>query len=420
VAAERQGGLEKRIRWSSRPTGNHAGRAGLLAWSLSVLSAALSVGAWVVVHSRQPNPEWPWPTYPTLISLVPFLALCAVGALIASRRPDNILGWLFCTVSLVASFAVAGRLYVVAFALPAREPAALAVGLASNLGLVLLTYSLLLFPDGRLPSPAWRPFAWIVFGAVGVCYLAQALEPGELQWFVGVDNPLGVSGLAVVSRQASDLSVLLLGVALASAALSLVLRWRRAHGIERQQIKWLAFVAVLLFGALTVMLAYNWYAGAFVMFAGLTALPLAVGIAILRYRLYDIDIIINRTLVYGTVTAVLAGVFAALSILTQRVVLAITGQESQAAVVIAALVVTALFQPLRARVQIVVERRFYRRKYDTAQTLERFASQVRDKFELDQLTTELVAVVRETMQPAHASLWLRPRARSQHITERQL
>lgn len=142
---------------------------------------------------------------------------------------------------------------------------------------------------------------------------------------------------------------------------------------------------------------------------GVTLMWGSVAISILRYRLFDIDVVINRTLVYGIVTAVLAGVFAALSILIQRLALALTGQGSEAAVVMAALVVTALFQPLRTRVQTQVDRRFYRAKYDASRTLERFANQVRDEVELDRLTKSLVAMVLETMQPTHASLWLRPR-----------
>ena len=142
----------------------------------------------------------------------------------------------------------------------------------------------------------------------------------------------------------------------------------------------------------------------------LALLPVSIGIALLRYRLFDIDVLINRTLVYGIVTALLAGAFAALSVMTQRLTLAVTGQESEAAVVVAALIVTALFQPLRSRVQTLVDRRFYRAKYDLSRTLEQFASQVRDEVELERLTNSLVGVVQETMQPAHASLWLRPRA----------
>jgi hypothetical protein len=204
------------------------------------------------------------------------------------------------------------------------------------------------------------------------------------------------------------------------AALSLVLRYRRARGMERQQLKWLAFGAVCF-----VLLTLPWTAAlafrlapdlvlaqevlpALGIFA-LALVPAAIGIALLRYRLYDIDLLINRTLVYGIVTALLAGAFAALSVLMQRLTLAVTGQESEVAVVLAALVVTALFQPLRARVQTQVDRRFYRSKYDVSRTLEQFASQVRDEVELERLTGSLVGVVQETMQPAHASLWLRPR-----------
>jgi hypothetical protein len=191
-------------------------------------------------------------------------------------------------------------------------------------------------------------------------------------------------------------------------------RLRRARDAERQQLKWFLFGAAWLWLALLgpLFAAFGHpldarvpaTAGSFV----LIVLPVTMAIGILNYRLFDIDVVINRTLVYGTVTALLAGAFAALSIVTQRVTLAITGQESEAAVVLAALIVTALFQPLRSRVQTLVDRRFYRSKYDVSRTLERFASQVRDEVELERLTHSLIAVVQETMQPAHASLWLRP------------
>ena len=198
----------------------------------------------------------------------------------------------------------------------------------------------------------------------------------------------------------------LIAVALAVSAVSVVVRLSQSRDVERQQLKWFAFAATLTVPAVAVQIVIDWAAGFLLLACAVAVLAAAIGIAILRYRLYDIDVIINRALVYGPVTAMLAGLFAALSILTQRVVLAVTGQESQAAVVVAALAVTALFQPLRLRVQTVVDHRFYRRKYDATRTMERFASQIRDQVELDQLTAGLVAVVRETMQPSHASLWL--------------
>jgi hypothetical protein len=415
MASDKRGSTVSRARrFVERPWGLAHG-ARLLAWFLCLVSVTLLAGTSVIVLSSRPSPEWPWPSYLSLIFPVPFVVLGAVGAVVASRRPKNILGWLFVTISCINSFEVAGRLYVVAFDLPARAPVALVDGLVGNVGIGLLAAALLLFPDGRLPSPTWRPFAWVIFGSLGGCCFLEGLQPGELQWFVGVDNPIGVPGLAAITRQASDAFVFLIGAALALAALSLIVRVRRTRGVERQQIKWLAFAAMVLVGAVPIMLGYDWYAGSYVMLAGLIALPAAVGIAILRYRLYDIDVIINRTLVYGSVTAVLAGLFAALSILTQRIVLALTGQESQAAVVLAALVVTGLFQPLRSRVQTIVDRRFYRRKYDASQTLERFALQLREEVELDRLATGLVGVVRDTMQPAHAFLWLRPTAGAEAV-----
>jgi hypothetical protein len=186
--------------------------------------------------------------------------------------------------------------------------------------------------------------------------------------------------------------------------------------ITRPQLKWIIWGVVVLVSGFLIGPVYYAISGydlplPFVFYLALAGmLPLSIALAVLRYRLFDVDIIINRTLVYGCVTALLAGTFAALSIVTQRVALAISGQESQSAVVVAALVVTALFHPLRGRVQSIIDLHFYRAKYDAARTLERFAAQVRDEVELDHLVAGLVAVVQDTMQPAHASLWLRPRA----------
>jgi hypothetical protein len=387
--------------------------SGMVAWSLWALSLALLAVVWVVVLIRQPNPAWPWPTYPALGFSFAFPLIGLVGALIVTRRPTNTVGWLFCSANLLESLAIAGRVYVVSSELPGRELVAVAATLAGNVGGLVVAFSVLLFPDGRLPSPAWRVVAWLLFSCASTYILIQMVHPGPLLTFVGIDNPVAISGPAgeILSR-IPDVGANVLAAAVAFSTLMVLVRLRRARGVERQQLKWFAFAAALLVAGLAVMLVYDWNVGTPLSGAGLAALPVAMGIAIVRYRLYDIDVIINRTLVYGSLTAVLAGVFAGLSILTQRLVLVLTGQESQAAVVLAALVVTALFQPLRARMQVLVDRRFYRRKYDATRTLEQFASQIRDEVELDQLTAGLVAVVRETMQPTHASLWLRsPRSK---------
>ncbi len=202
-----------------------------------------------------------------------------------------------------------------------------------------------------------------------------------------------------------------------AAALSVFVRLRRAVGVERQQIKWFAYAAAATVGGIT--LAYMipetidtplWFerVGFAVNIAVTPAIPISMGVAILRYRLYEIDHIINRTLVYGSLTAMLVGVYVGGIAVLQGLVRALTGQESQLAIVASTLAVAALFNPLRRRIQSFIDRRFYRRKYDAAKTLEAFSAKLRNETDLDALSDDLVGVVRETMQPAHVSLWLRP------------
>jgi hypothetical protein len=200
------------------------------------------------------------------------------------------------------------------------------------------------------------------------------------------------------------------------ASLSVLVRLRRARGVQRQQIKWYAYAAALLAGSAALPYVVSetlniwwlqWVAFVPAVF-GVASLPVAVGIAILKYRLYDIDILINRTLVYGSLTALLALVYFGGIVVLQRVFVVLTGEKSTLAVVASTLVIAALFNPLRRRVQAFVDRRFYRRKYDAAKTLEAFSAKLRDETDLDALSDDMVGVVRETMQPAHVSLWLRP------------
>jgi hypothetical protein len=236
--------------------------------------------------------------------------------------------------------------------------------------------------------------------------------PGE-NGFMPVENPLGIGGFFGVALTVVAIGgVVLILLAVVPAAFSLVLRYRRASGTERQQIKWLALAASLLGTTIVLdLLAFDVLLGDTLWTTLYTAvdagLYVAVGIAILRYRLYDIDVIINRTLAYGALTGVLVAVYLGSVVLLQTLFRALTGGESQLAVVASTLAIAALFNPLRRRIQAFVDRRFYRRKYDAGETLARFGSRLRDETDLDRLGDGLVGVVRETMQPAHASLWLR-------------
>jgi hypothetical protein len=244
-----------------------------------------------------------------------------------------------------------------------------------------------------------------------------ALSPGAIGNLGSICNPLGIEGLANGYKPVQTIMFALLFVAAVS---TLGLRLHRARGIERQQIKWPAFTAVvaagssvlaeIISGAIgSVWLAWLVYVLGYVLgLISLIGFPISIGIAIVRYRLYEIDTLINRTLVYGSLTAMLVALYFAIVVVLQRIFVSLTGQQSTLAVVASTLAIAALFTPLRRRIQSFIDRRFYRRKYDTRKTLEPFSAQLRDETDLEALSDDLVGVVRETMQPAHVSLWLRP------------
>ena len=377
-------------------------RAAWLAWvvcalTLSVLALVLVV---IVLGWSTPLPQGgtPWPDQ--AVSLVGIVGAPILGGLIASRRPENPYGWLWLVFGLGLALQLLGESYE-AYALvaePGSLPAPRAVSyllaLGGPLALALAPFLLLLFPTGRLPSSRWRPLAWIagISGAVLFVLVLLFGSPDEV-------------GGAVTAMTVAAASAIFAAMAL--SALSLVVRYRRAGGVERQQLKWFALAAVLAassivgqFGGASLWNLLDAATG--------TALYVAVGVAVLRYRLYDIDLIINRALVYGSLTAMLALVYVGGVVGLQAVLRALSGQESTLAVVASTLAIAALFSPLRHRVQGFVDRRFYRRKYDARKTLEAFSAKLREETDLDALNAELVGVVRQTMQPARVSMWLRP------------
>ena len=346
-----------------------------------------------------------------------------VGVIIASRRPDHPIGWLFCAVGLLAGVNHFFAEYAI-FAL-LTQPGSLPGGQASAWvaawpwmpSNALLVFVALLFPDGRLPSRRWLPFAWLnvvvaVVGTVAVAFLA-----GPIPALAPIENPLGVEGaqtlLGPVATVAGALERGILGVV---AVGSLFLRLRRARGGEREQIKWLAYAAsVVVIGAILTYVIpeatdAQWVGqvGLALLAVGFVGIPIAIGIAILRYRLYDINLLINRTLVYGSLTTILVAHYFGSIIWLQIAFVELTGQRSTLAVVASTLFIAALFRPWQRWVQAFVDRRFYRRKYDARKTLEAFSAKLRDETDLDALSEDLTSVVRETMQPAHVSLWLRP------------
>ncbi len=276
----------------------------------------------------------------------------------------------------------------------------------------LFLFLALLFPDGRPPSPRWRPFVWLVGVVVVVGTVAVALWPETAAGFDLTNHPIGIE---VATDVINPVEMVLYALALVAIS-SLMVRLRRSKGVERQQVKWFAYAVAVL--AISAILTYvisetmgirwlGWVSSVLVMIS-VVGLPVAVGIAILRYHLYNIDLIINRTLVYGSLTAVLVLVYLASVVLFQELFRTFTGQKSQLVVVASTLAIAALFNPLRRRIQGLIDRSFYRRKYDAVKTLETFSKKLREETDLNALSGNLIEVVEETMRPAHISLWLRP------------
>jgi hypothetical protein len=269
---------------------------------------------------------------------------------------------------------------------------------------------LLQFPNGHLVSPRWRPAAWLA-GVIPVTLVAlSAVYPGPLQPFGSITNPLGLPGAPGDLLRQIDLSTIgnVTGLVLLAAVASIVERFRRSVGDERQQLKWLAYAGTLALVGQLVSLPLPRAVGNLITDGAFYGLPIAIGVAMLRYHLYDIDLIIRRTLIYGALTASLAAVYLGGVVLLQQLFRALAGQSSDLAIVGSTLSIAALFQPLRHRIHRTIDRRFYRRKYDAARVLAGFGATMRDEVDLSQLADHLVAVVEQTMQPAHVSLWLNP------------
>jgi hypothetical protein len=417
-----------------RTTGELSTRvASLLAWSLCGLSVALfvvSVPLFVLARSAHVPSNWDADlTTGGLLASGLFLVFPLVGALIASRRPKNPIGWLcladgflWMTTNMLDYYSVYGM------AKPGSLPFPLGAAAINNwlwvpsVGL-LATYVFLLFPNGRLTSRRWRPLAWLSGVVIVSVSIGVMLSPESLDMPRGIRNPFGLEAAPWVTTVAYAI-LPLLPLCMFASAVSLVLRYRRSKGDERQQIKWIAFAASLV--ALTYLIAMLasfvhpseawttvgsvWWLNILTIAALLSfvTIPIAVGFAVLKYRLYDIDLIINRTLVYGSLTVTLVALYFGGIVVLQRVFVFLTGQQSTLAVVASTLLIAALFTPLRQRIQSFIDRRFYRSKYDAAKTLEAFSVQLRDETDLDALSEDLVTVVRDTMQPAYVSLWLRP------------
>ena len=410
--------------------------ASWLAWSLACLGVAsfvLAVILHIVTLPVRPPGSWGTGGISTPVwAILPFLPFLIVGPLIASSRPKNPIGWLSLAVGILwmlNNIASSYMLIGLRMADPGSVPYPVAVGsmagwLGPTVGLLFGTFLILLFPDGRLPSSRWRPVAWLCGLVIASTIVLTTLTPGPLSDLRSVNNPFGLEGHPWVA-DLSGVVGLLFPLCLLISASSLILRYLRSDEEVREQIKWLAFAASVI--ALAIFFAV--VQGTFFAsdsagsadplwgkllqdaltfsFAGI---PIAIGFAVLKYHLYGIDVVINRALVYGSLTLLLALVYFGGVTGTQALFQTLTSQERlpQLTVVISTLLIAALFNPLRRRIQSFIDRRFYRRKYDARKTLEAFSARLRDQTDLQALNSELTRVVRETIQPEHVSLWLRP------------
>jgi len=389
-----------------------------LAWGLWVLAMlGLAVVPWMdrlIIRAGRPD----------LAVLVPgsivgpvlaVLSAATVGAVLASRRPRHPVGWLLLgfALSLTASGVINSYVIYGLLARPGALPAVHAVAryypATGAAALALLSLVLLLTPTGSLPSARWRWWAWVTAATPVALVLVVPVVPGRLDpQLLLASSPFSDRALGGVLLVATRVALVVTALAVAVAAGSLGLRFRRAQGVERQQLRWVALAATLMVLAVPIVLAsvalespilVNWASAVWVM-----VLPVAVGAAVLRYRLYDLDRIISRTLAYGLLTLLLGGGYALVVLGLGQLL----GRESPLVVAAATLAVAAVFQPARRRVQAVVDRRFNRRRHDTTRIIEGFGARLRDQVDLDTLTADLLGAVDQTMQPTQTSLWLRP------------
>jgi hypothetical protein len=391
--------------------------AARLGWFLFMASVLLFVFALILNLRRPQYADLAFTTGELVLGLA-LLLFGWFGALIVSRQPSHPIGWVLCAFGViggVGSFASEYAIYGLRShpdALPGAAALAWFASWVFSLSLALLTVLLLLFPGGRPPSPRWRWVLWLAgIGAAFTVVGALSMWPVRgigLLLVGGGPEPVGVLGILY------NLGFWAALVAVLGAIASLVVRFRHARGVERQQLKWVVYAVVLFVGCVLLLavapksiapseLAVD------VVFALLsTLIPVAMGVAILRYRLYDVDRLINRTLVYGLLTAVLGVVYASVVLVLGQLFGGLDSEPPSWAVAGATLAVAALFQPARRRIQAVVDRRFNRRKYDAARTVEAFSVRLRDELDLDALSAEVLAVVDQTMQPTRSWLWLRP------------
>lgn len=392
-------------------------KAHIVAWGVVLVCAAgIALALFLAITSRVFGSVLTG----NILEVYAFTIYPIVGALIIGNRPENVIGRILAAIGLGTMLTSLSAAYMRFSSAPLGHmtlQASYVDWLGNSLWPVnigLWTFLVLLFPTGHLPSPRWRWFARVALANVLVSSFASAFMPGRFSGETTI-NPLGIQALAPVLGVANQVTPPLAAIFILIAIFGGVLaRFWRSRGDERQQMKWFAFGVTL--GIIAIFINVSVDANSNLGFAiAFALLPISIGISVLRYRLYDIDFIINRALVYGPLSAALATIYFGVVIGVQPIVDRLTGQTNPHPIIIVltTLLIAALFQPLRQRIQRLIDRRFYRRKFDAAHTLATFGRSLRTEVEMEQLCEHLVNTVEETMQPVHVSLWLRPRATPQ-------
>ena len=394
--------------------------ARFLCAAIWTFAAALALGAILFsVLNRTSGVAEEWGPVPSTFFIFVLLGFVTFGVLVSYRRPGNAVGWIITGMGIslaVAGFAQSYGVYAL-YTAPGSLPWGEVMAWLSSWAIIPSLFAapsllFLLFPDGHLISRRWLIVFWLVIGATCLTALSTAIHPVlDEAPFEGTVNPFGVDTSGTPIALVSPYGWPGMAVGLLAAAGAMIVRLRRSRGIERQQLKWIASAATVLpLTSLMAVVSYylGWNLAASILpFLAPVLIPLAAGYAILRYRLYDIDLIINRTLVYGSLTATLVATYFGGIVVLQRLFVFVTSEKSTLAVVASTLAIAALFNPLRRRFQAFIDRLFYRRKYDAARTLDAFSHRLRDETDLETLDYTLVSVVSDTMQPTHVSLWLR-------------
>ena len=408
---ERQEGAEGRLIV-------RAGR--FVPWTvLSAVAALMLGGLYLATLNRGADvPRDTGIVLTVFIDLV-LLGFTALGLLVVSRRPGNPVGWIITGVSLLAVISGFMQSYAIysLYTDPGGLPGGGTMAWLSTLVFIPVLFAapamlFLLFPDGSLPGRRWRLVFWLTILATCSTMAGAALNPAMNDApFKGVASPLGLDTPRALYETLANFGWPGMAASLILAAVAMILRLRRSRGVERQQLKWIAAAAAVLplssaIGVFAYYFGYETFGGIFTTFA-FVPIIFAAGYPVLRYRLYDIDFIINRALVYGVLTVSLVLVYLGGVVSLQYVFRTLAGGGSQLAIVVSTLAIAALFNPLRRRIQTTIDRRFYRKKYDARRVLDAFSLSLRDERHLEPLVAETLAVVRETVQPSSVSVWLR-------------